>query len=201
METDFNLTTDTCFDDEPENTNSLKELKKTAFLQRVEQEFNGNSLVKKKKIKVQFVFNASFPDGYQIKISPECKKDNPGQKKLSFGYRGSRELLLMVILEIDKEIKLFFDRTLVHVLVEMLTCDDLSKFNKKMHLACLTNEFRCLIDNLKPLCKSFNPTTVERCGLFVSNIGTPITASNLYNSSTDALPSRRKIEKIIRKLC
>lgn len=201
METDFNLKTDTCFDDEPENTDSLKELQKTAFLQRVEQEFNDNSLVKRKGIKVRIVTNALFADGYQIRISPEDKKEKKKEKKLIFGCRKSIEILTILLLRLDKEIPLFFDRSQVHVFANMLISKDLSQFHEQLHLKCLSTEFKCVMEHLSLYCKSFNPTTIERSNAFISSCGTLINASYLYNTSTEHLHNKELIADIFKKYC
>lgn len=200
MKTDFNLTTQTCFN-EPENTNSLIELQKFAILDRVEQDFNGNNLVKRKKIKVKFIYNASYPDGYMIKIVQDHGDHKEGQKKLIFGCRIPIEILTFLILELDKEIQLFFDRCQVHVFVNMLISEDLSQFQDKLHLKCLSTEFKCIMEHLLRLSKSFNPSTIGRSNAFISSNGTLINASYLYNTSTDNLHNKDLIEYIFKKYC
>lgn len=199
MKKKLNLKKEICFDDKPENTNILKEISSAAILQRVEQEFNGSSLVRKKNIKVEIVYKSSFPDGFQIKISPDDKKKAPPPKILLFGWKRSPELLTQMMEEIHDHVQIFADRSMVDVFVRMATSKDLSQESKKMYIACKTNLFGYIVDRLKPYFKSFNPTTVERCELFVSKLGNSITANSLYNKTTENLQERISIDRILKK--
>lgn len=194
MENDLNLPKETCFEDASTKTNGLEQPPNALFLERVEQKINKFSRDLKKEILNKIDSHALLAENHAIKARTEDKR-----KKLIFGYRGSVEKLTLILLELDKELHLFIDRSLVPVFVSLLTSEDLSQHTTPIHLACMTIVFKGLIDHIKPYCLSLNPTTVERSGLFVSSNGTPIKANCLYNSK-GCLKTQRKMEQYFKKL-
>lgn len=200
MENDFNRPKETCFEDAPTNTNSIAQPPNALFLERVEQKINKFSRDLKKEILNKIDSQALLAENHPIKGMTKDTKKNFKKKKLIFGYRGSVEKLTPIMLEIDKEMHLFLDPSFVLVFVSLLTSEDLSQHTTKMHMACMTTVFKGMMDHLKPYCISFNPTTIERSGLFESSNGTPIKANCLYNSTTESLKTQRKMELYFKKL-
>lgn len=200
MENDLNLTTQTCFDEAQKDTIGLEQSKDALNLDKLILEYNKLPDDLKKKIKIEIDSNALQPEGKIIKLITKDKKKQK-KKKLIFGYRGSEEELSCLILEWDKEIHLFFDRTLVHVLVTMLISKDLGQWEKIFHLRCTTTEFKCMMEHLSLHCTSFNPATIQKTKAFISSSGTLINASYLYNTSTEHLHNKELIAYIFRKYC
>ena len=201
METDFNLKTEKCLDDVINSTICTEQNPTASIMEQLKQEFNKLPMEIKIMIMNEIDCNSSHDESPSIKVINGTKGKKQKEKKLIFGCRKSKEILTILLLNLDKEIQLFFDRSQIHVFVNMLISKDLSQFHEQLHLKCLTTEFKCIMEHLSLYCKSFNPTTIERSNAFISSCGTLINASYLYNTSTEHLHNKELIADIFKKYC
>jgi hypothetical protein len=84
--------------------------------------------------------------------------------------------------------------------IEVLTAKDLSKIKKEIHLGCETTQFATIQKRMEYLFKNFNPTTIEKSGLFFSKKGTKLTASNLYKNKIDNPKDQTIIDNLFKEL-
>jgi len=124
------------------------------------------------------------------------EKDVPATEPLSFGYKKSPGFLTPFIHALNNRIDFLDKRTSEDDFIRIATSEDLGTITEKIYLGCQTNEFKYLIKRLQPFFKSFNPATIGKSGLFISNLGNPITSENLYNSDIENLPTKIAIDTI-----
>jgi len=118
------------------------------------------------------------------------------KKKLSFGLKKSPEFLMPIIHALIDRFELLDRKTTFETIMRILTSDDLDTINDKIYLGCKTNEFSYMRNHLKTYFKSFNPATIEKSGLFISNIGNTISAASLYNAEIENLQTKIGIDNI-----
>ena len=116
--------------------------------------------------------------------------------KLSFKLLKAPELLFPIIQALIARLNFLDNRTTIETFIRIVTSDDLYTINEKIYLGCKTNEFSYLLNYFKIYFKSFNPATIEKSGLFISNDGNPIKASSLYNAVSDNLQIKIAIDTI-----
>ncbi|HEY3372818.1 MAG TPA: DUF6617 family protein [Prolixibacteraceae bacterium] len=125
------------------------------------------------------------------------ERKEPAQEACSFGCKKSREYLLPLIKDLNLKINLLDPRTSPEDCVQILMAADLSLVHENIYLGCKTTEFTYVVKKyLKPMFKSFNPASIGRSGIFISNTGTPISASNLNSAKFDGLKTRYGIDHI-----
>ena len=120
-------------------------------------------------------------------------------EKLSFGYKKSPGFLTPFIQALNDKIDFLDYRTTIDDFVRMVTSENLHSIHDKIYLGCKTNEFRYLANYFKPFFKSFNPATIGKSGIFISNTGTPITATNLNSAMIESMKTRYAIDNIFNK--
>ena len=99
--------------------------------------------------------------------------------------------------QLDKAIHILSPKTPIGTAVRIFTCEDWRQCTEKFYLGCMTIEFKCILDNSHHLFKYIKYADIERSGLFISNLGTPITASSLSSSNYEKTNNREIIEKIL----
>ena len=120
-------------------------------------------------------------------------------KKFSFGYKKATGYLSPFIPRLNMEINFLDSRTTQESFERIITAANLDTINEKIYLGCQTNEFTYLIKYFKTAFKSFNPATIGKSGLFISNTGHTITADSIYNSKIDNLQTKFAIDNIFNK--
>jgi len=118
------------------------------------------------------------------------------KKKLSFKLKKSPELLMPIIQALIDRFGLLDSNTTFKTLMQILTSDDLDTITEKIYLGCKTNEFSYMRNHLKTYFKSFNPATIGKSGIFISNIGNTISAASLYNAEIENLQTKIGIDNI-----
>lgn len=201
MDPDFNRKTDSCLNDVINSPISTEPSPTAIIMKQLKQEFSKLPIEIKIMIMNEIDCNSSQDEDPFTRVFIGTKGKRKKEKKLIFGCCKSVEILTILLLKLDKEIQLFFDRSQVHVFVNMLVSKDLSQFHEQLHLKCLTTEFKCIMEHLSLYCKSFNPTTIEKSNAFISSNGTLLNASYLYNTSTEHLHNKDLIADIFKKYC
>jgi hypothetical protein len=134
-----------------------------------------------------------------IKLQPAS---NPNA--ISFGFNGDKERFTMAIKRLVLEMDLLKAETSTEYFLEVLLSDDIDVNGPKIYLDIFTNEFRYLIDQLKPRFKKLNPKTIQDVDLFRSkdNPHKNIKAQTLYSSksSLEHNPNKAKIDNIVKHL-
>jgi hypothetical protein len=116
------------------------------------------------------------------------------EKVLTFGYRKTPEFLIAFVQAFDDQMLFLDTRTTVLDCVMIMTSPNLELVKEKIYLACQTNEFKYILEYLKPFFKSLTEAKIERSGIFISNKGNPITASCLYNCKIENLHNKKLID-------
>ena len=117
----------------------------------------------------------------------------------SFGYKKALGYLTPFIPKLNVAINLLDNRTNKESFERIITTSNLGTITEKIYLGCQTNEFAYLIKHFKVAFKHFNPATIGKSGLFISNTGHIITADCLYNSKMDNLQTKIAIDNIFNK--
>lgn len=198
---DLNLKEKKCCDDLCNNAGKEEELNSDQLQEHIQQEFSQMPVHLREQFLNELCKHPILDTNETPIVFTITRKKVAPKKKLIFGCRISVKELTLLILEIDKEIHLFYDCTLVPVFVAMLMSTDLSQWNIIFHLKCTTTEFKCIMEHLSLHCKSFNPATIQRTKAFISSQRTLINASYLYNTSTEHLHNKGLIAYIFSKYC
>ena len=201
MKPDLNQSEKISFENVSHEPKSVEVSQNALILNQFEQALNKLPADEKKKILTELYQHAALSAYEKTNVLKAKGEKVAPLKKLIFGWHGSKHLLTLILLDIDKEIQIFVDRTLIHVFINMLISKDLSQHHEQMHIKCLSTEFKCIMENLSLHCKSFTPTTIEKSNAFISSCGTLINANYLYNTSTDHVHNKKLIESIFRKYC
>ena len=114
----------------------------------------------------------------------------------SFGYKKSPGFLSPFIQALVVKVGFLDARTSVEDCVRIITSDNLGLITDKIYLGCKTNEFKYIIKHFKPFFRTLTPTTIEKSGIFISNVGNPITANCLYNTGIENLQTKLTIDNI-----
>lgn len=200
MITDINLKEEICFDNLNKNTSNVDVFQGTNLLENIKKELNKVPL----ELREPFITDLyqHIPHAAMEGTDTTKTGDKIIPPKIPiFGWRGAPELLALMMWEFQDQLKIFTDPHMVDVFVRMATSKDLSQENGKMHFACKTIIYSYIIKQLEPYFISFNPTTIERYGMFVRKAGNPITANCLYNSKTKNVSLIKIIDAIIKKYC
>ena len=135
----------------------------------------------------------------QMQVIKKPVINEPDNKKISYGYKKSPGLLTPFIQLLDDRMNFLDPRTTVEDCVRIITSDNLNLIQEKIYLACKTNEFRYVINHLKAFFKSFNPATIGKSGIFISNTGHTISATNLNSAEMENVKTRYVIDNIFNK--
>ena len=122
------------------------------------------------------------------------------KKKLCFGYKKSPGYLTPFISALNARIDFLDPKTSVEDFIRIVSSDDLDTIHEKIYLGCNTNEFKYLLKYFKADFKSLNPATMGKSGIFISNIGNPITAECIYSSRIENMQSKFTIDNIFNKM-
>ena len=136
---------------------------------------------------------------FSIEDFTEKETEAPAMELLSFGYKKSPGYLPPFIRDLNEKVGFLDDRTSVDDFIRIVTSDNLALITDHIYLGCQTNEFKYIIQYLRPFFKSFNPATIGKSGIFISNVGNPITANCLYNTKIDYLQTKFTIDNIFKK--
>ncbi len=98
-----------------------------------------------------------------IKLKPVS---NPNA--LSFGFLGDADKLQSVLNRLELSIDLLKNETTSNYLYEVLTTDDIDLNGPKIFLGLNTNEFRYILDQIKPKFKNLKLSMIEKTNLFRS---------------------------------
>ena len=134
------------------------------------------------------------------KIDFAGKLNEKIEKPLTFGYRKSLDFLTEFVQELDEQMLFLDTRTTVAACVRIMTSPNLELGKEKIYLACHTNEFKYILEYLKPFFKSLTEANIERSGIFISNNGNPVKASCLYNCKVENLHNKKLIDAIVHRL-
>lgn len=118
---------------------------------------------------------------------------------ITFGYKKSPDFLLPFLEALNLKIGFLDDRTSVGDFMRIVSSANLGEITEKIYLGCQTNEFRYVIKYLKPFFRSFTPAMIGKSGIFISNLGNPITAGCIYSSKIDNLQVKLGIDNIFNK--
>lgn len=124
------------------------------------------------------------------------KKEKDKDKPINFGYRKGPKELLPIVKAMDLKMNLFAGDTTAEDFMEVLTCKDLSKCKKKIHLGLKTNLFYYFREKCKPWAKYFTPACIEKSGIFISLSEGVINAHLLYNSKSILKEDSDRIDAI-----
>lgn len=121
--------------------------------------------------------------------------------KTSFSFKSKDiEKLLAVLKELNLKIDLLQNRTTVEDLYKLLIAKDYTLVNTQIYLECETTQFSHIVSELKPLFNSFNPTSIERSGKFITKTGVVLKANNLHKNKVHNPKEKEVISKIIQQL-
>jgi hypothetical protein len=98
-----------------------------------------------------------------IKLKPAS---NPNA--ISFGFNGDKDKLKSVLSRLEISIDLVKNDTTSEYLLEVLTTEDIDLNGPKIFLGINTNEFRYLLDQIKPKFKNLKLSVIEKVDLFRS---------------------------------
>ncbi|RBP32933.1 hypothetical protein DFR65_102269 [Oceanihabitans sediminis] len=121
--------------------------------------------------------------------------------KTSFGYKNKdTSTLLTVLKQLNLKIDLLDNRSTVEQLQKLLLSKDFRVIDFQIYLQCETTQFSYVVKKLKPFFNSFNPTSIERSGKFITKTGTPLKANNLYKNKVHNPKEKEVIDRIIQQL-
>lgn len=98
-----------------------------------------------------------------IKLQPAS---NPNA--ISFGFNGDTAKLKSVLNRLELSVELVKDETTSDYLFEVLTTEDIDLNGPKIFLGVNTNEFRYILDQIKPKFKNLKLSVIEKVDLFRS---------------------------------
>jgi len=116
--------------------------------------------------------------------------------KISFGPKKSLDFLRPIIEGLNDNFNFLDSQTTTETFLRIVTSDDLDTIKDKIYLSCKTNEFKYLIKYFKAYFWSFNPATIGKSGIFISNAGHQITAANLNSADMENVKSKFAIDNI-----
>lgn len=121
---------------------------------------------------------------------------------ISFGFNGDKDKLKSVLSRLNVSVDLLKD-TSADYLYEVFVADDIDTNGDKIYLGLNTNEFRYIIDQIKPKFKNLKLSTIEKIGLFRSkdNPQNPLKARTLSSSKpTTDTQNKATIDSILKDL-
>lgn len=185
-------------------TYALRQIIDLEYMEAIESknEHNLNSYIAdlKKPFKTQLdclQFQQNYKPAKKNHSIAEIKTQD--KKKFSFGFIKSPDFLSPIIKTLTDNLNFLDPQTTNENFIRIVTSDDLASINDKIYLGCKTNEFRYLIKYFKAFFKSFNPATIGKSGIFISNTGHTITADCIYNSKSENLQTKFTIDNIFNK--
>lgn len=134
------------------------------------------------------------------KLRSITPKSIPTSTKLNFDFKGDDTRLKDIVKSLCLQFNFLQDtNSSQKEFIEVFTTKDLKNCNVKIQIACQTNMFTLIQDNLKKLAPNFKDATIEKSNLFYSQNGTKLTAQNLSKSrkkTTFSEEIKTKMEKI-----
>lgn len=134
------------------------------------------------------------------KLGSITPKSIPTSKKLNFDFKGDDTRLKDIVKSLCLQFNFLQDtNSSQKEFIEVFTTKDLKNCNVKIQIACQTNMFTLIQDNLKKLAPNFKDAIIEKSNLFYSQNGTKLTAQNLSKSRKKTNFSeeiKTKMEKI-----
>lgn len=200
MITDLNNEEKNCFDDLNKKSNKEEDLTGAKLIEHIKQEIN-KVPIELRETFINELSKDTFSTASEVIQPTDVAEEESLPKKLIFGWSRSAEQLTLLMEELQDEFHIFADAFMVYVFVHLAMSEDLSLENEKIYIACQTIWFSYIVERLESYCTSFNPTTIERSGLFVSKAGNAINAACLYNSKVKKESIRKRIDDIFRKIC
>lgn len=123
---------------------------------------------------------------------------------ISFGYTGNKDNLKATLQKLELAIDLLKNETSSDYLYEVLTSNDIDLNGPKIFLGINTNEFRYIINQLKPKFKNLKLSVIEQTDLFRSkdNPHQNLKARTLSSSTNypDYAPNKATINSIIKEI-
>ncbi len=132
------------------------------------------------------------------------KKFIPKHKVCSFQFIQS-SINLMKLKSVLKELNTKFNLIALNDQVfneflEVLTCQDYTKLNFKIHIACKTNLFSYVLKELKPFFSNLTGKEIEESKIFLTKLNNkPLTASNFNKSGNSNIVEKDEIRRIINR--
>jgi hypothetical protein len=123
------------------------------------------------------------------------------EQKFSFGFRGNKENLKMVLGQLCLKIGLLNEKkSTIDELVEAFTTKDLVPNSVKIYINCETAQFRYIIDCIKSKFNNLKLKTIQKSGIFFSKNDILITSQNLSSGKIENPKEKDKIDNIIKHL-
>lgn len=82
----------------------------------------------------------------------------------------------------------------------LLTSNDYTQLETKVHIMCQTTQFSYVINRLKPYFKNLTPSSIENSQKFYTKTNTIIKANNLHKNKTDIPKDKSNIDNILEQL-
>jgi len=136
-----------------------------------------------------------------IDLDLEKGNNDINEQKFSFGFRGNKENLKMILGQLCLKIGLLNEKkSTIDELVEVFTTKNLLLNSIKIYINCETVQFRYIIDCISLNFSNLKLSTIEKSGVFFSKKGTLITAQNLSAGKVENPKEKDKIDNIIKHL-
>ncbi len=120
--------------------------------------------------------------------------------KTTFGYiKDDVDWLLRILKRLQLSIDLLDNKSQIEDLYKLLLSENFKEFKKIIYLDCKTTEFKYVVKKLQPYFKNFTPALIESTGLFITKLGKPLTAQNLYSKSKSPL-KKETIDNIFKQI-
>ena len=166
----------------------------------------------------QEYLNQNPPDGEYFKVSNDIRQlklhiteaktglklkpvSNPNA--VSFGFTGDTVILKSVLNRLELSVDLLKNETTSDYLYEVLTADDINLDGSKIFLGLNTNEFRYILDQIKPKFKNLKLSVIEKTNLFRSkdNPNNNLKARTLSSSKPASnTANKATIDNILKEL-
>lgn len=138
----------------------------------------------------------------KVKLNIEIKKALP-KDSLSFGFKGDKEKLEMVLRLLEQQVEFFKPPTTIADAVSVFTSSNLTSASPKIYLGINTQGFRYIIDQIAPHFNNLKLTPIDKSKLFHSlrNPEKTITRENLSSSKSQLdVKNKSTIDNILKHL-
>jgi len=137
-----------------------------------------------------------------LKTTPDAKKSKPQSEKLSFGFRGKKDKLRLVINQLCDEINLLNeDVSPADELIDLLTARDIKPGMKKIQINCDNKNFRHVIEKLMLYFDNLSFINMEHSRCFYSKKGIKPLTSNDFSKAKSFNPSyKATIDSIFQQM-
>lgn len=123
-------------------------------------------------------------------------------KSISFGFiyenpSKFKQTLRKLCLRIDM---INENLTSIDDFYELLTSNDYTKLDTKVHVMCQTTQFSYVMNRLKPYFKNLTPTSIANSEKFYTKTNTLFKAGNLYKNKSEIPKDKSNIDNILEQL-